>query len=172
MVGMLVAFVLAGAWLIPAALSGDIRWFLAGVSEQPHEIVIWSNGQQTSITESDPDYAPLSAAVSEAISHIGGSSDFGPSATTVAEYRQSFSLEAFYAQPLQIHSRFNLGHPRQIMVPLTGAGYSEKRFFIGADGAYRAAGPITQGLSPVRATAEAALNHRGVTAPTTGEPIR
>ena len=169
---MLVGFALALVWLVPAGLSGDIRWFLPGVSEQPREIVIWSNGQQTSVAGSDPDYTTITAAVNEAIGHIVASSDFGPSETTVAEYRQSFALEVFYDQPLQIHSRFNLGRPRQIMVPLTGTGYAEGRFFVGDDGAYHAAGPITKGLPPVRTAVEAALSRRGVAAPATSQPSR
>jgi hypothetical protein len=170
--GMLVLFALGIAWLVPAGLSGDLRWFWPGVSEQPHEIVIWSNGQQTTVALSDPDYAAISGAVDEAISHIVGSTDYGPSPETVAEYRQSFAIEVFYDQPLQIHSRFNLGHPRQIMVPLTGSGYTEGRFFIGAGGIYRAAGPISKGLLPVRTAVETALHHHGVAAPTAGGPIR
>jgi hypothetical protein len=170
---MLVVLALAVVWLVPAGLSGDIRWFVPGVSEQPREIVIWHDGQQTLIeANSDPDYAAITAAVDEAISHIYGSSDFGPSPATVHDYRQSFSIEVFYDQPLQIHSRFNLGHPRQIMVPLTASGYTEGRFFIGADGEYRAAGPITKGLPAVKSAVEAALTRRGTAVPTANEPPR
>jgi hypothetical protein len=169
---MIAVFVVAIAWLVPAGLSGDIRWFLPGVSGQPNQIVIWSNGQQTTVAPSDPDYATITSAVNESISHIIGSSDYGPSATTVDEYRQSFSIEVFYEQPLQIHSRFNLGRPRQIMVPLAGTGYKEGRFFVGAAGTYRAAGPISQGLAPVRSAVETALNHHGVAASTASEQIR
>ncbi len=164
--GMLVVFAIAVAWLIPGALSGDLLWFAGGVSEQPSKITIWNNGTPTTIAAGDADYAPIAAAVNEAIGHIYGSSDYGPSAATIAEYRQSFSIEVFYDQPLQIHSRFNLGHPRQIMVPLTSSGYTEGRFFIGAEDAYRAAGPLTRGLPPVRTAVETALNHHGVAAPT------
>jgi hypothetical protein len=169
---MLVIFAVMIAWLIPGALSGDLLWFAGGVSEQPSKITIWSSGTPTTIDASDPDYAPITAAVNEAIGHITGSSDYGPSVTTVAEYRQSFSIEVFYDQPLQIHSRFNLGHPSQIMVPLTSAGYTEGRFFIGAEDTYRAAGPITKGLPPVRTAVEAALGHHGVAVPTAGATNR
>ena len=58
------------------------------------------------------------------------------------------------------------------MVPLSGTGYTEGRFFVGAEGTYRAAGPISRGLPPVRTAVEAALNHRGVAAPTASEQIR
>jgi hypothetical protein len=58
------------------------------------------------------------------------------------------------------------------MVPLTGTGYKEGRFFVGAEGTYRAAGPITQGLPSVRTAVETALNRRGVAAPTASEQIR
>ncbi len=168
-VGMLAVFALLVAWLVPGALSGDLGWFLSGVNEQPSKITIWSNGTPTTIMASDADYAPITAALDEAIGHIYASSDYGPSAATIAEYRQSFSMEVFYDQPLQIHSRFNLGHPRQIMVPLTNSGYSEGRFFIGAEDEYRAAGPLTKGLPPVRTAVEAALGHHGVAAPTASE---
>jgi hypothetical protein len=171
-IAMLAVFALAIAWLVPAGLSGDIRWFLPGVTGQPSHIVIWHGGQQTTVTANDADYAAITTAAHEAISHIVGSSDYGPSPITVAEYRQSFSIEVFYDQPVQIHSRFNLGHPRQIMVPLTGTGFTEGRFFIGADGTYRAAGPITRGLPGVKTAVESALARRGVAAPTAGAPIR
>ena len=95
-----------------------------------------------------------------------------PVGETVAEYRQSFAIEVFYDQPLQIHSRFNLGHPRQIMVPLTGSGYTEGRFFIGAGGSIAPPGRSAEACSPVRTAVEAALNHHGVAAPTASGPIR
>ena len=164
-VGMLAAFAVILVWAVPALLSGDFRWFVAGASAQPQRLSIWADGHETTLVPSDRDYPAISQAATEAITHIYGLSEYGPSVQTIDEYRQSFALEVFYAEPLQIHSRFNLGHPRHVMVPLTGTGYKEGRFFIGSDGSYWAAGPRTHGDEAVRAAVNTALNGRGILIP-------
>ena len=165
---MLVLFIVAMVWLVPALLSGDLRWFLPGVEGTPSEIIIWKDGEKTVLGPADPDFAPITAAAHVAVSNIFSSSDFGASEQTLQTYYHSFTLELFYAEPIQIHSRFNLGHPKQIMLPMTGVGSEEGRFFVGADGQYWAGGPRTAKNGAVREAVAAALTRRGVAVPTPG----
>src|SRR5690349_16216751 len=114
-----IVFVLLLLWLIPAGLSGDLRWFLPGVSEHPHELIIWDHGETVALHPGDAEYGPIAAALEGALTGVYGATDYGPSGTTINDYRHSFALEVFYDTPVQIHSRYNLGHPTQILFPLT-----------------------------------------------------
>ncbi len=163
-----IGFVILMIWLVTAGLSGDLRWFLPGVSQHPRELIIWDRGETVAIHPGDPEYAAITTALEQAIVSIYGSSDYGPSAATVNDYRHSFSMEVFYEAPLQIHNRFNLGRPTQLMIPLTESGYKEGRFFIGSDGAYWAAGPLVHGLPAVREAITTVLTARGMQPPPDG----
>jgi hypothetical protein len=163
-----IVFVLLLVWLIPAGLSGDIRWFLPGVSEHPRELIIWDHGETVALHPGDAEYGPITAALEAALTSIYGSSEYGPSSSTVNDYRHSFALEVFYESGLQIHSRFNLGHPTQVLIPLTEVGYAEGRFFVGSNGAYWAAGPRAHGLETVHAAVLGVLQARGMPTPPAG----
>jgi hypothetical protein len=165
---MLILFVIGMVWLVPAALSGDLRWFLPGVDGTPSEIIIWKDGEKIILPPDDPDFAPITAAAHAAVSNIFSNSDFGASEQTLQTYYHSFALELFYPAPIQIHSRFNMGRPRQIMLPMTGVGYEEGRFLVGANGQYWAGGPRTAKITAVREAVAAALTRRGVVVPTPG----
>ena len=159
---MLILFIGGLMWLVPAVMSSDPRWFLKGDLPAPQRIVIWNAGRTLTLQPGDPDFVPVAADVTAALNYLTAYSDFGPSPQTIADYRNRLALEAYYAGPLQFHSQFSVGRPRQVMFPLVDSGYKEGRFFIGADDKYWAGGPRTAGLSGIYAEVAQVLRQRGI----------
>jgi hypothetical protein len=159
---MLVLFIGALAWLVPAVLSSDARWFLPGETVPPAEIVIWNNGRQVTLQPDDDDFPALAGAIDAILNDITGYTEFGASESTIAEYRSGLAVEAFYADWLKIHTRYGLGRPKQILFPLTGVAFKERRFYIGADDAYWAGSPRTSSLERLHSAVQAALTRQGV----------
>src|SRR6186713_2676562 len=95
LVVMLILFIGGLAWLVPAVMSSDARWFLKGDLPAPQRIVIWNAGQTLTLQPTDADFAPLAAAVTEALDHITAYSDYGPSVETIAEYHARLTVEAY-----------------------------------------------------------------------------
>ena len=159
---ILVLFIGFLAWLLPAMINGDPRWFLPGETPPPAEIVIWRDGEKVTLGPTDTDFPALADAIDAVLNDITGYSDFGASAVTLAEYRDTLALEAFYAEKLKIHSGYGLGSPRQILFPLAGSSYTASRFHLGADNIYWAGSPRTSSLARLQAAVEVALSRQGV----------
>lgn len=159
---MLALFISALAWLVPAVLSSEPLWFLPAQTAPPAEIVIWNNGQKVTLQPTDDDFPAVAGAIDGILNDITGYTEFGASADTIAEYRATLSVEAFYATGLKVRTRYGLGRPKQILFPLAGVAAKERRFYIGAEGTYWAGSPRTSSLERLHAAVEVALTRQGL----------
>ena len=158
---MLVLFIAALAWLVPAVLSSEPLWFIPSETAPPAEIVIWNQGEKVTLRPTDDDYPALAAAIDAILNDITGYTEFGATPDTIAEYRATRSVEAFYAEGLKIRTRYGLGRPEQLLFPLTGVAAKERRFYIGANSSYWAGSPRTSSLEQLSAAVEVALSRQG-----------
>ena len=158
---MLVLFIGVLAWLVPAVLSSEPLWFLPSQTAPPAEIVIWNQGQKVTLHPTDADYPALAGAIDAILNDITGYTEFGAMPETIAEYRATRSVEAFYTEGLKIRTRYGLGHPKQLLFPLAGVAAKERRFYIGAENGYWAGSPRTSTLDRLSAAVEVALTRQG-----------
>jgi hypothetical protein len=122
-----------------AASTSDLLWFWPRFSAQPERIAITRDGQQTILTPDDPGYSRVVQALNQTLSQVDRWEERGLSPDTLEEYHigQALVLEAYYAQPQRVHSRFAFGAFRCLLLPLEGTHAERRLVFGGNDGEYR-----------------------------------
>lgn len=162
---VLVIVVIVG-YLIPLVGTGDPGWFMSGASHDPSELVIWQQGTPLSLKPGEPDFAMVNTEVQRTLNNVVAYSDFGPSEETLKATRDGLALEVLYAEPLTIHTQWNLGKPTRLMYPLSGYYLPDRRFFLGQEDKYRAGGPQVDNVDKLVSLVTQVLARRGELLPT------
>lgn len=115
--------------------TSDYLWFLKRVPADPLEIVIHFDGQTVSLEQSDANFMDISNALKLTITQLYGyPQSVGLSSQTLQNYREhDWSIEAFYDEPLRLHSQFRFGEPRQLILPLSGRHAEQNIMFLGLE---------------------------------------
>lgn len=115
--------------------TGDFLWVLQRPPTDPVEIRVHFEGQTVSIWPSEPHFLDISNAIKLTITQIYGyPQNLGLSERTLQDYRQrDWSIEAFYKEPLLLHSRFRFGAPHQFILPLNGRHAEQNILFLGQE---------------------------------------
>ncbi|MGB0389565.1 MAG: hypothetical protein ACPGWR_32495 [Ardenticatenaceae bacterium] len=125
--------ILVVAYVSIAIGTGDYLWFLQSALEDPERIVINFEGQAVTLKQNDANFQDVSNALKVTMSNTYGfAQNVGLSDETLQDYRAHYwSVEAFYAQPVRLHSRFRFGELRQIILPLSGRHSDQNILFLG-----------------------------------------
>jgi len=128
--------------------TSDPLWFWPRFEAQAQRIVIYSRGRRTELVPGSPGYAELNAAINQSLSVLAGYyPNWGLSEASLEDARtQQRTVEVLYAEPVQIHSTFNIGRPNTILIPLSGRGADESVVFLGVNGNYWPGAPKVRGL--------------------------
>jgi hypothetical protein len=134
-------------------LSQDPLWFLnRAVVPDPERIIIRVDGEETVITPSAPDYAPLVYATREALSKFENWSpgSLGLSEMTLAEYqKEGIVLELYFPEPVDFHLPFNDYEPTSLLIPIEGRHAGHGYVFSGKGGRWWAGQLIMSNPQPL-----------------------
>jgi hypothetical protein len=152
MVLAVVVFGLAAVFITVAVSSQDLLWFVKEFHDLPTRVVVYQEGQSTELTAGMPGFSELSEAVRATIAQgVSRPSGMGLSNLSRQDaYEKFVTVEAFYDQPVKVHSHFNTGPATQMLFPITGRYSDLDVAFFGADGAYFAGAPILKTTQPLR----------------------
>lgn len=152
MVLVVVVFILAIYFLTIVFVSQDPFWFQKGFVEKPVYIVVYNSGQRNEYRPGDPGYDLLAGAIQQSLNDgVLRQSGVGMSEETLADaYGKYVSVEAFFNQPVKLHSNYNTGWPTRMIFPITGRHSDLSVIFLGNDESYRINGPVLNNIQPVR----------------------
>lgn len=153
--GMLVVFLgigLATIYLGVYISTHDPFWFAKGFHDQPYMIKIYDQGQEVKLTPGQPGFDELSAAVVDSLDQgVARLSGIGFSEASVQDaYAKYLTVEAFFANPVKIHSYFNTGSPTQILFPITGRHSNLKVALLGDGKRFAVNVPALKTTEPIR----------------------
>jgi hypothetical protein len=143
------------AYGVVAIGTNDPFWFLQRASGSPAQIAIHIEGETVWLLPDDPAFAEVSHVLQATLSKTMGYNQFlGLSEQSLLDYRtQEWTFEAFYTEPLTLHSQFRFGEPHQVFIPLSGGHAENNAFFLGnEDNLY--AGPYLESTLELRRTLE------------------
>jgi hypothetical protein len=125
-------------------------WFLpTEFTARPDRIEIYHEGQQTRLGPGQASYEQLTEALNEQMNvGIQGYFEVGlsPDALQTA-LESSTAVILYYDEPLRINSRWNLGEPNRIFIPITGSNSQENRVYTGTENGYGHGALILSDLS-------------------------
>jgi hypothetical protein len=153
--GMLIGVVGVGLLAIYGTIAFSARdavWFLTNFDVRPARITIYHDGQQTELTRGDPGFAALAEAVRVSLAQgVARQSGIGLSAESLEDaYHLYVTVEAFFDEPIKLHTWFNTGQPSQMLFPITGRHSDLDVVFLGDEGQYWSGAPALKTTEPIR----------------------
>ena len=130
----------------------DPLWFLTNFDERPARITIYHEGQRTELQRGDPDFAELAEAVRLSLAQgVARQSGIGLSQGSLEDaYNLYVTVEAFFDQPVKLHTWFNTGRPTQMLIPITGRHSDLDVVFLGRENQYTAGAPALKTTGPIQ----------------------
>jgi hypothetical protein len=129
-------------------------WFMpTDFTARPTHIEIYHEGQQTTLGPGQASYEQLTEALNEQMNlGIQGYFEVGMSPIALqTALETSTAVILYYDEPLRINSRWNLGEPNRIFVPITGSNSRENRVYTGTENGYGHGALILSDLSTFKA---------------------
>ncbi|MBN2007678.1 MAG: hypothetical protein JXA21_30320 [Anaerolineae bacterium] len=113
--------------------NGDPLWFSRSFTAQADRIVIYWDGETTTLFPGDPDYEAIMSAFADMVAHWAGyEGQVGLSEVSLAKYRNELRLlEMHYENPVQAHTRNLYSKASTFYVPLSGTHANWRRIFAG-----------------------------------------
>lgn len=144
--------VAAMIWAITWISTGEPLWFIgAEFTDRPLQIVIWNEGEQIVLRPGEPEYETLVEQLNAQINDSQGYYETSPRPAVVEEMKESSLVAYFiYGRTLDLRSRWNLGEPNQIWLPVTGTYSSSNVLYTGSDGRFGHGGLVVTDLAPLR----------------------
>ena len=133
-----VVFALIAVYAVVSINTSDPLWAWPRFSGTPERIIIYQQGQTREITPGSEDYDEINGLINDAIGQIETFHDtLGASQDTLQDYYTKQSVVVvIYAEPVTIHTRFNIGRPNNLLIPLTGRHSQYNPVFCGLNGGY------------------------------------
>jgi len=145
MVSGLVIAVLVYA--VCAAVTGDPKWFMGGVSmPNPEQIVIRVDGVETVLTPNMNGYEIMVKAVKKSLGSFSNSAPIpmGLSDETIEQYKHRFTVvELYFDKPVDFHLPFNDMDPTALLIPIRGRHAGKGWVFRGGENGKWHPGPLT-----------------------------
>ena len=160
---VIVFIVLLVVWGGVAMAVEDALWFLPTFSVDASHIDLYWAGEQVRLQPGSAGYALLNKALHEDLSHVRAyPKGAGLSEETLQNlHAEGRLVEAHYADPVRVHSRYRFGPSRVFYIPLGGHHASSGRVFNVGRGV-----PLElQDIGAIVAAAEALAQQEGL-----GEP--
>jgi hypothetical protein len=153
--GMLLVVGLIGLLVIYFSVfisSRDPVWFVKGFAEQPSRIVVYNQGQPIELKPGDPGFELLAGAIVDSLDQgVARLSGIGMSdASQQDAYDKYLTVEAFFRQPIKLHTWFNTGNPTQLLFPITGRHSDLQVVLLGSGGRYAVNVPALNTVEPLR----------------------
>ena len=148
----MILFAVVAYYGMVALTSRDPLWFLGRFEDQPARIIVYHDGQRTDLQPGDEGFDELASAVQESLAAgFRGLTNIGLSEPSLQDaYRQSVTLEVFFARPVALHTFFFTGRVTQMLFPITGRHSEMDIAVLGEDGAYRSGAPALNDIAPIR----------------------
>lgn len=126
-----VLVVILAVWGWTAMAVEDALWFLPTFSEDASYIDLYWDGEQVHLQPASAGYALLNEALHADLSHVRAyPKGAGLSEETLENLRAEGRLvEAHYAEPVRVHSRYRFSPSRVFYIPLSGHHASSGRVF-------------------------------------------
>lgn len=126
-----VLVVLLAVWGWTAMAVEDALWFLPVFSADASYIDLYWDGDQVHLQPESAEYALLNEALHEALSHVRAyPKGAGLSEETLENlHAEGRLVEAHYAEPTRVHSRYRFGPSGVFYIPLSGHHASYDRVF-------------------------------------------
>ncbi len=136
-------------YLVISLSTRNWTWFLPNeFNTRPDHIEIYHEGEQVVLEPGDPGYDELTGELNEQLRSIQGYYEVGINETTLQESQErSTVVIMFYDEPLRMNSRWNLGEPDRILIPITGANSNANRVYTGTENGFGHGGLVLQDLS-------------------------
>jgi hypothetical protein len=118
-------------WGVTSLTNEDPLWFLNRFDAQAEALVIYWDGEVTTLEPGDGAYAPVMAAFATAMAKPAGyEGSVAFSEANITHYREgSRLLEVQFAEPLQVHTRHPYATAATYLVPLDGTHAYTRRVF-------------------------------------------
>ena len=142
---------------VGALTNGDPLWFLPFFSEAPQRIVVYQNGCRVELSNGQPGFDELTAAINQTLPQYDGfNSTTGISPESLKDYREKErAVEIFYGKPVTIHAPYRFGHPETIFIPLSSYFADSRSVFGGKAGDYWAGALRVKSLAAIQGAVEA-----------------
>lgn len=142
---------------VTAMSTGTLLWAVPTTFEtRPLQIELYHEGQKTVLTPGDPDYEALTTELNQQINRIEGYYHVSPRPATVAEsLARSTAVRVAYARPIEIRTRWNLGEPTHIWIPVTGPNSNANLIYTGVEDRFGHGGLYVEDLEPFYAMVKA-----------------
>jgi len=131
---LIMLFVTLGlVWGITTMGNEDPLWFLQSFKAQADWIVIYWDGESTTLLPGDPGYDTVMAAFADMVEHWSGyESGVGLSDENLERFRNEWRMiEMHYNDPVVVHTRHPYSEARVFFVPLSGTHADYRRIFAG-----------------------------------------
>lgn len=117
----IVVVVVALIWLRFALPDQDWLWFLPVFDEQATRIYLYRNGETIILQSGDEGYDEVNEAINETVRSVETKSALKLSLEFQQEYYEQFSaVEAFYSEPVIIHTRHGFPKADKYLFPQSG----------------------------------------------------
>ena len=153
--GMLI--VLAGLGFVViygtiAFAARDAFWFRRDFDTKPARVTVYHDGKRAELGYGDPGFAELAEAVRASLAAgVARQSGIGLSQGSLEDaYNLYVTVEAFFDQPVKLHTWFNTGRPRQMLFPITGRHSDLEVVFLGEQDQYWSGAPALKTTQPIR----------------------
>jgi hypothetical protein len=130
-------FVVFVVWAGTAVGTDDALWFLPVFSENASSYIVYWDGEQILLEPGSPGYALMNTAFQENLAHIRSyPKGVGLSDPMLNHLQDAGRLvEAQYAEPARVHSRYHFGASPVLYVPLSSHHAWNSRVFNSGRGA-------------------------------------
>lgn len=124
-------FIVVVVWAGTAVGSDDALWFLPVFAENASSYLIYWDGEQMLLETGTPGYAQMNEAFQEELAHVRSyPKGVGLSESMLAHLQAAGRMvEAQYAEPARVHSRYHFGASPVLYVPLSSHHAWNNRVF-------------------------------------------
>jgi hypothetical protein len=153
MILLVIGLVLLIGYGTVSVTSQDLLWFLKRFEYRPARIVVYHHeGKRTELGPGTPGFEELAAAIQASLA-AGAERPSGigfSDASLLDAYSQYVSVEAFFHEPVKLHTWFDTGAPTQMLFPITGRHSELSLVLLGTHGRYLASPPALKTVEPIR----------------------
>jgi hypothetical protein len=117
-----VVVVLIGVfWLGTALPDRDWLWFVPIFNEEAARIHLYRDGKEIMLQRSDPGYEEVNEAINQIVRHVTAKEPVAMSLESLEDFYNQFSaVEAFYSEPVIIHTRHGFPKADKYLFPQSG----------------------------------------------------